>query len=90
MCSLGIRTTLMDTLLRARAWEMALVASLMVLMIVSSISTKILLRSVERHLGILDAGVDALQDVRINLSMSLSSTISRPGVGSAPLMRRSS
>ena len=90
MCSVGIRMKLKDTLFRARACEMALVASLIVLMIVLSISTKILLRSVDFHLGILATCVDALQNVRMTLSVSLSLTISRPSVGSVPLMRKSS
>ena len=72
MCSVGIRTILMDVLLWARAWEMAWVASVNVSMMVPLISTKILFLRVDLHLGILAAGVEGLHDFRRILSVSLS------------------
>ena len=72
MCSGGIRIILMDDLFWARAWEMAWVEAVNVSMMVPLISTRILFLRVDRHLGILAAGVEGLHDLRRILSVSLS------------------
>ena len=50
----------MDGFLRTRDFDISLVASVMVLMMVSPMATKILLRRVDLHLGILATSVDGL------------------------------
>ena len=76
----------MGDFLSTHTFEISLVASVVVLMMVLSIATKILLRRVDRHLGILAISVDGLQDCSLMRPVSPSTVRSRPRMVSVPLI----